>query len=455
MPAQVLAPDSIATLLPATERHENGKSLRGSVARSSHAAWKPSSDRADPIAVLRRTDRGRLPSLVPIRYGRMLADPSAFLRGAAVIMAHDLASTPTLGLHAHICGDAHLNNFGAFATPERTLAFDLNDFDETHVGPWEWDVKRLAASIVVAGRVNGLPDTNCRDAAFRAAASYRTRIRTYATMRYLDTWYCSIEVTEVTDRLNDGDIAGQIIAKAQRKTNIGALPKLVENHSSRPRIKNDPPLISHHTYPLPQRMSDVWNGYRASLTVERRVILDRYQLFDIARKVVGVGSVGLRCFVLLLLGSDSNDPLFLQLKEARPSVLAPFTRQSKFGNEGKRVATGQRILQAASDIFLGWTRCGGIDYYVRQLRDMKASVPISELDKLDLAVYAELCGWALARAHACSTDPAPIAGYLGSSDVFEDSISKFAMAYAGQTERDHAALVKAVKSGRIAAEPGI
>jgi uncharacterized protein (DUF2252 family) len=316
-------------------------------------------------------------------------------------------------------------------------------------------VKRLAASIVVAGRVNGLSDADCREAAFRASASYRTRIRTFADMRFLDIWYCSIEATEVTNRLNDDDITDQIIASARRKTHVGTLPKLVENRSSRPRIKNDPPLIDHRTYPIPQRISDVWGDYRASLTDERRVILDRYQLVDIARKVVGIGSVGLRCFALLLLGRDGNDPLFLQIKEARPSVLSPFVKQSKFGSEGKRVVRGQRIMQAASDLFLGWTHCGDTDYYVRQLRDMKASVPTSELDADDLAVYAELCGWALARAHACSTDPAPIGGYLGSGDVFDDAIATFAVAYADQTERDYAALAKAVKSGRIAAERGI
>jgi uncharacterized protein (DUF2252 family) len=434
---------------------DDGKSFRERVGRSSHADWQPPPDRPDPIALLRQTDRGRLPRLVPIRYGRMLADPSAFLRGAAVIMAYDLVTTPTIGLCGHICGDAHLNNFGAYATPERALVFDLNDFDETHVGPWEWDVKRLAASIVVAGRVNGLSDSDCRDAALRAAASYRSRIRSFANMRYLDVWYCSIEATEITNHLNDDDIAGQFISTAQKNTHLGTLPKLVEVGSSGPRIKNDPPLVEHRTYPLAQRISDVWNDYRSSLTEERRVILDRYQLVDIARKVVGVGSVGLRCYVMLLLGRDDKDPLFLQVKEARPSALSPSIRESRFGNEGKRVVRGQRIMQAASDLFLGWTRCGRIDYYVRQLRDMKASVPTGELDKADLAVYAEFCGWALARAHACSMDAAPIGGYLGSGDVFDHAISEFAVAYADQTERDYAALVKAVKSGQVAAETGI
>jgi uncharacterized protein (DUF2252 family) len=333
--------------------------------------------------------------------------------------------------------------------------FDLNDFDETTIGPWEWDLKRLAASVVVAGRVNGISDTRCRDAAISAAGWYRKRMRQLAKMRFTEVWYSSVAAANVTERLNDDDIAADVIARAHSRTQIGTLTKLVDNPSSELRIKNDLPLIDHRTFPVAQRMSEVWSLYRKSLTEERRVLLDRYQPVDIVRQVVGVGSVGLRTYLVLLAGSDDADPLFLQIKEATASVLAPYIRPSRFANEGKRVASGQRVMQAASDLFLGWTHLGVRDYYVRQFRDMKASIPTCDLDSSDMATYAGLCGRILARAHACSFDPALIAGYLGTGEVFDNAIAAFAMSYADQTERDHEALLKAVRSGRIAAETGI
>ena len=440
---------------PSDERTVMGKVLRQHLPRSCHAEWKADPNRPDPITLLQVTDRNRLPSLVPIRYGRMLAGPADFLRGAAIVMAHDLSGTPQTGLEVQLCGDAHLGNFGGFATPERQLIFDINDFDETHQGPWEWDVKRLAASTMVTGRQNNLSDDACRRAVLSAVERYRQHMRTFGDMRFLDAWYTSIDAEEVVERLSTPGAHRALKVKAPRKTNVGAMSKLVESVDWGYRIANDPPLLTHRTYPLPQRISEIWSDYRSSLSEDHRVLLDRYQLVDIARKVVGVGSVGLRCFIALLLGANDEDPLFLQLKEARASVLEPFGRTSIYANQGKRVVSGQRIMQAASDLFLGWTHCGEVDYYVRQLRDMKFTVPIDELGGDDLAEYAGLCAWALARAHACSGDPAQISGYLGSGDAFDRALASFATSYADQTERDHAALVKAVKNGRISAETGI
>jgi len=445
-----------ASLPPSSgHRRQSGKRLRRHVPRSSHREWHAPANDRDPIALLQQTDRKRLPSLIPIRYGRMLASPAAFFRGSAVVMANDISQTPVTGPKAQLCGDAHLGNFGGFATPERTLIFDLNDFDETLVGPWEWDVKRLVASSIVTGRENGLSEDQCREIGFAAAASYRTHMRSYGKMRFLDTWYSSIEAEELIERLHRPRISDRLMSEAKNKTNVGALIKLAERVDNTIRIGNAPPLVTHRTYPIPQRLPDIWATYRESLSPERRMLLDRYRVVDIARKVVGVGSVGLRCFVILLLGTDSEDPLVLQLKEARTSVLAPFGQKPAYANEGKRIAIGQRIMQAASDLFLGWTHCGSVDYYVRQLRDMKVTVPIDHLHENDLSEYAGLCGWALARAHACSCDPAQISGYLGGGDAFDRAVVDFAVLYADQTERDHTELVKAVKSGRVPAETGI
>ncbi|HEY7032410.1 MAG TPA: DUF2252 domain-containing protein [Thermomicrobiales bacterium] len=440
---------------PADERSAEGKAIRERIPRSCHAAWTAPGERADPIALLRHTDRDRLKRLIPIRYGRMLASPSAFLRGAAVVMAHDLAPTPVTGLRAWICGDAHLGNFGGFATPERHLIFDLNDFDEALDGPWEWDVKRLAASVVVAGRGNGLSDAECRDAAEACVRSYRQRVRQLAAMGFLDAWYSRLDAADAFARFDDNGVAERAIAEAHRRTNPGTLPKLAEETGDGYRIADDAPLVTHHTQSLGNRLPAAWSVYQASLAADRRVLLARYRLVDVARKVVGVGSVGLRCFVALLLGNDDDDPLFLQIKEARASVLEPFLAKRPYGNHGKRVVSGQRIMQAASDLFLGWTHAGRVDYYVRQLRDMKFGVSTDELDADDLVAYGGLCGWSLARAHACSGDPARIGGYLGPGDAFDRAVAAFAVAYADQTERDHATLVAAAKRGRVPAERGV
>jgi uncharacterized protein (DUF2252 family) len=385
----------------------------------------------------------------------MLASPAAFLRGAATVMAHDLARTPVTGLLGWICGDAHLDNFGGYATPERNFVFDLNDFDEAFEGPWEWDVKRLAASVVVAARVSGAGSHACQAAAEACVRSYRERMRELAKMRFLDTWYSQLEVVDAIDCFDDERVVEQAERAKDRRTNVGSLPTLAVRKNGSYRIIDDPPLVSHATQSLGNRLPAAWAAYRASLSEDRRILLDRYQLKDVARKVVGVGSVGLRSFVLLLLGNDEEDPLFLQLKEARPSVLEPLLGRGLYGNQGRRVVSGQRILQATSDALLGWTGIGRVDYYVRQLRDMKFAVPTAELEMSDLTIHGELCGRVLARAHACSSDPARIAGYLGRGDSFDRAVASFAMAYADQTERDYAALETAVRDGRLSAERGL
>jgi len=385
----------------------------------------------------------------------MLASPSAYFRGAAAVMAYDLATTPTTGLHAWICVDAHLGNFGGYATPERRLIFDLNDFDETLEGPWEWDVKRLAASIVVTSRENGRSEIQSRTAVETCLSSYRRSLRAFATMRFLDAWYSRIEARDAAERFSDAQIIEQMIAKAHQRTNVGALPRLTESVGDGYRIADDPPLIDHRTQGLTARTPTLWTGYRASLAEDRQVLFDRYRLIDLARKVVGVGSVGLRCYIALLLGNDDDDPLFLQIKEARASGLEPFLAPCRFGNHGKRVVSGQRIMQAASDLFLGWARVGRLEFYVRQLRDMKFSVPIEALDAAGLTSYAELCGRTLARAHASAGDPAQISGYLGRGTAFDRAVTAFAVAYADQTERDFAMLTKAANAGRIPVERGI
>jgi uncharacterized protein (DUF2252 family) len=385
----------------------------------------------------------------------MLASPAAFFRGAAVVMGHDLCQTPVTGLRGWICGDAHLNNFGGFATPERRFIFDVNDFDEALEGPWEWDIKRLAASVAVTARVNGANNDACRTAAQACVRSYRVRTSELAEMRFLDAWYSRLDTADAVEHFDDKRIVEQADDAARYRTNVETLPALASRVCDGFRIVDDPPLVSHITQSLGPRFPAAWGAYRATLSEERRLLLDRYRIEDVARKVVGVGSVGLRCFVVLLLGNDDDDPLFLQLKEARASALVPLLEKSSFNNHGKRVVSGQRILQAASDLFLGWTRIGHVDYYVRQLRDMKFAVHTEELDAEDLTVYGELCGRVLARAHACSADPAQVSGYLGRGDAFDQAVAAFAIAYADQTERDYAALEQAVRAGRIPAERGL
>ena len=456
-----------------TDRAANGKSLRKATPRSSHAAWEPRPDRPDPIALLEEQAAERVPELVPIRHGRMSASPFAFYRGAAYVMASDLSGSPQTGIRVQLCGDAHLGNFGAFASPERQLLFDLNDFDETLPGPWEWDVKRLAASVAVAGRENAVK-TKRRTAIVRElVGEYRQAIRRFAAMKPLDVWYARASVSDLRELLRCTAGAGrgrrfdEAVAKGRRKDSSRAFAKLAVLRNGEARIRAEPPLIvpiadlADRSGALRLELSarKLLESYLRSLSGDRRRLLERYRYVDLARKVVGVGSVGTRCWVILLLGRDSSDPLFLQAKEASRSVLERFTGKSEFANQGQRVVEGQRLMQSAGDIFLGWLRqplgLEGLkprDLYLRQLWDSKISVDISAMRPSDLALYARLCAWTLARAHARSGDPIAIAGYLGSSEVFDRAIAVYAEAYADQNERDHAALVDAIAAGRVQAE---
>ena len=442
--------------LTTKERLAAGKKIRERVPRSSHAKWIAAGNRPDPIELLKTTDRGRLPALFPIRYARMRQSPFAFLRGAAALMAADLASTRVTGIRVQACGDCHVANFGGFGTPERQLVFDINDFDETLPAPWEWDVKRLTVSILLATRDVGIGERRCLDAVRASVESYRKRMYEYARMAAIDVWYSHLDLEILAKKAKNS--AGRkhwlkIIDKAAQQTSGHEFPKITAMHNGLPRIADRPPLIYHppDMAAIGKHARRMFRAYRETLPQERRIVLDRYELVDVARKVVGVGSVGTRCAVALLMAGP-RDPLVLQFKEARRSVLEPYAGKSKYENQGERVVVGQRILQSASDVFLGWTRDdAGHDYYFRQLRDMKMKVDVESMSKADWFEYVELCGWALARAHARTGDPARIAGYLGKSDAFDQAIEQFAVAYADQTERDHAALLKAIRAGRIRA----
>lgn len=431
-----------------------GKGLRAKVPRRSHSEWNPPANRPDPIELLRHADQGRLTELLPIRYARMRTSPFGFFRGAAALMACDLAATPATGLRVQACGDCHVANFGGFGSPERQLLFDINDFDETLPAPWEWDVKRLAASIVLASRELGMKERRCADAARSVVQSYREHIREYAKMRALEIWYSHLDAAILVDEAKS--VAAQrrwqrIERTAKRDTAVHVFPQITAVKNGQRRIVDNPPLIYHPPQfaALSKRVQELFERYRRTLPEERRVILNRYHVRDVARKVVGVGSVGTRCDVALLM-AGKHDPLFLQFKEARESVLAPYAGKSRYENQGERVVTGQRMLQAASDVFLGWTRDDdGRDYYFRQLRDMRMKIDLTKMSRQDWLEYIELCGWALARAHARTGDPARIAGYLGKGDAFDEAIEEFAVAYADQTERDHAALVKAIRAHRL------
>jgi len=433
-----------------------GKALRERVPRASHASWTPSRNRPDPIELLMHADRGRLPELLPIRYARMRQSPFGFFRGAAALMAADLSTTPATGIRAQSCGDCHLANFGGFGTPERRLVFDINDFDETLPASWEWDVKRLAASILLAAREGGLREGHCGAAARAAVASYREHMREYAGMRALDVWYSQLGAEKLVEKA--GTSAQQHRWKAaedtaRSETSEHIFPRLTEIKNGRLRIADHPPLIYHPRDfgAVDKRVREMFHRYVLTLPEERRVILERYRMVDVARKVVGVGSVGTRCGVLLLMAGP-RDPLFLQVKEARASVLEPYAGKSRYQNQGERVVTGQRILQSASDVFLGWTRDDqGRDYYFRQLRDMRMKIDVEKMPRQDRIEYSELCGWALARSHARAGDAARIAGYLGKNSAFDKAVGKFAAAYADQSEADRAALVKAIRAGRLPA----
>ncbi len=437
------------------ERLAAGRRLREAVPRKSHASWQPSANRPDPIQLLMASDAGLIPSLLTIRYGRMRQSPFAFLRGSAALMAFDLADTPTTRLRVQACGDCHIMNFGAFASPERNLIFDINDFDETLPAPWEWDVKRLVASIELAGRAADAGSKR-REGAVRAAVrSYREHLGQYATMPSLDLWYQRIDFQELIDRVpgpRNRKRDRRVAAQARRTTlPISLLPSTAGKNT---KIKDHPPLIYHlpsqRTAAYLRRAASTFRRYRDSLVPSCRVLFDRFELLDIALKVVGIGSVGTFCEVALFKDAQAA-PLFLQIKEARASVLEPYAGRSVFATHGQRVVNGQRLMQSASDIFLGWMvgLQRGRQFYVRQLRDMKIPMPVDTNDPADLAYFADACGWALALAHARTGDPAMIAGYLGSSDAFDDAIVEFAKKYADQTERDYAALLKTIKSGRI------
>ena len=458
----------------AAEPAATGRDARAAAPRSSHADWEPSPDRPDPVELLERQARSRLPELVPIRYGRMLRSPFAFYRGAADLMAADLAPTPSSGIRVQLCGDAHLSNFGGFAAPDRRLVFDINDFDETMPGPWEWDVKRLAASMAVAGRDLDLPEHVRRRITGSTVRAYRTTMRALASMRNLDVWYARVEPDEVIEQLRDRvprnvvERAQREVGRAQRKDSLRALRRLCEQVDGRQRIVHDPPLVVPARELAPEAGEDtlsaaihaVFRRYRASLRPDVRHILESYQFVDIARKVVGVGSVGTRAWIILLMGRDGGDPLFLQAKEAQASALKPFVPRSAFRNHGRRVVEGQRLLQPASDVMLGWTSADDVDgvqrdYYVRQLWDWKVSADIESMKPEGLELYGELCGATLARGHARSGDRVAIASYLGSGKRFDDALAAFAEAYADQNERDYHALADAAESGRIRAQPGI
>jgi uncharacterized protein (DUF2252 family) len=441
--------------ISSTERLQAGRSLRKKVPRAAHASWTPTADRPDPIKIIVDSSQGRLPELIPIRYGRMLQSPFTFLRGSAALMAYDLAGTPTTRVEVQACGDCHLLNFGLFGTPERNLIFDIRDMDETLRAPWEWELKRLAASLVVAGRMNGIGDRRLSDVAAKCAHSYQQHMREFSEMSPLEVWYFRVSAQDLIEDAPDAksrEIREQMAEKARGRSGQHLFPKITEEKDGRHHFVEQPPLITRMSDDASQKMVEVAiEDYRASLPDDRRFVFDRYWLEDFALRVVGIGSVGTRCYVGLFFCDDKH-PLLLQVKEARPSVLEPYAAKSPFDNEGQRVVVGKRLMQSASDIFLGWFRGRtGHDFYVRQLRDMKFVFPVDGFTALQFERYADSCGWTLARAHARSGDSATITGYLGEGDKFESALAKFALAYADQTESDYALLVEAARSGRVEA----
>jgi uncharacterized protein (DUF2252 family) len=471
----VLAPPH--ELLTPNEWRQRGREMRAVVPRQSHGQWEPPPDRPDPVDILEEQARTRVPDLVPIRYGRMIASPFSYFRGAAAPMAWDLAHTPTSGIRVQACGDAHLLNFGMFAAPDRRLVFDVNDFDETLPAPFEWDLKRLAASFAVAAREREFSDREAHTAARQAVRSYRTEMFRYASMRFLKVWYSRLDIDEVT-RLYDTlqpkkavERRRADIAKARHRTSLKAFLKMCDKVDGQYRIRPAHPVIVR--YPIerhPGVLEELRHAialYQETLAADRREVLRRYYFGDFARKVVGVGSVGTEAFVLLLLGDRPDEPLFLQLKEAQESVLAPFAGKSEYAHQGERVVKGQQLTQAAPDEFLGWTSglatTGGgpgellsaaKDYYVRQLRDMKGSMTVSLMDPHQLSYYGSLCGWALARAHARTSRATVISGYLGGGEEFDRAVADFALAYAEQNEKDYRRLLDAVSAARVEATVG-
>ncbi|MCK9922938.1 DUF2252 domain-containing protein [Frankia sp. AgPm24] len=454
------------------ERATRGKAARANAPRGSHAEYEPASRRADPIDMLEGQSHTRLPDLVPLRYQRMLESPFRFYRGAAAIMAADLAGTPTSGIDVQLCGDAHLLNFRLLASPERRLVFDINDFDETHPGPWEWDLKRLTASLVIAGRANGFRPSERRAIVTAAVGAYRSWMHRLAAMNNLDVWYTHIDVADLSTRFADvlGRRASRQLAKAtanaRSRDQLRAFAKLTEVVDGQRRFNSDPPLLipvgellaGAERDQLIASLGFIIERYASTLSVDRRSLLAQYRLVDVARKVVGVGSVGTRCWVALLLGRDGGDPLLLQLKEAQTSVLADHLPASAFDNQGERVVAGQRRMQASSDIFLGWQRVDGFDhqqrdFYVRQLQDWKGIAVPENMFPRAMTQFGRLCAATLARAHARSGDRIAIAAYLGTGKTFDHAIARFAEAYADQNEADHAALTQAVRTGRVRTAP--
>ena len=453
--------------LSVEERLARGRAARELIPLASHGTWKPPARRGDAVAMLERQSAKRIPDLLPIRYGRMVSSPFAFFRGSAAVMASDLAGTPTSGLRAQLCGDAHLMNFGLFRTPERALLFGLNDFDETLPGPWEWDLKRLAASFEVAGRDLTLTAPQRRRIVLTTARSYRESMAEFAGQTNLEVWYARLDAQKLLEDLEASrdeqrKNVARVVRKALRKDNLGAFDRLIEQRDGSMRFCVDPPLLMPVAVLLDEAerrryltsMRDFLSQYRSSLAPDRRVLISSYRMVDVARKVVGVGSVGTRCWVVLMLGRDSSDPLFLQLKQANRSVLEPFAGPSRYRQRGRRVVEGQRLMQAASDPLLGWYRVRGFDgrthdLYVRQLWDGKASVDLTTLNPEGLDRYARICGWTLARGHARSGDRVAISAYLGDTDEFDEAVADFAATYADVSEEDHGALGKAVANGRI------
>ena len=457
-PHEVFTPD---------EWRAKGRERRAAVSRSSHAQWAPPADRPDPVAVLEEQARTRVPDLVPIRYGRMIASPFSYFRGAAAPMAWDLAHTPTTDIRVQACGDAHLLNFGMYAAPDRRLVFDVNDFDETLPAPFEWDVKRLAASFAVAARDHGYKDRDAHTAARLTVRSYRTKMASYAAMRFVDVWYSRIDIDEVSRLFDVLQPKAAVrrrhrdIAQARRRTSQRAFLKMCDQVPGQYRIRSAPPVIVRFPvegYPgVLDELRGAITQYRQTLEADLREVLRHYYFGDFARKVVGVGSVGTEAFVVLLIGDRADEPLFLQVKEAQESVLAPYAGPGEYQHQGERVVVGQRLTQAATDPFLGWTTGIGTNgttlkhYYVRQLRDMKGSMSVPLMDPLQLDYYGRLCGWALARAHARTGRATMISGYLGMSEKFDHVIADFAVAYAKQNEQDYQRLRQAVAAGRVQA----
>ncbi len=455
--AKRIETQSFSHHLSRAERRAIGKALRDTCPRVSHAGWKSAADRPDPLHIVKQSNVDRLPELIPLRHGRMSASPFTFYRGSALAMAADLSATPSTGYRVQCCGDAHLSNFGGFATPERQVIFSVNDLDETLPAPWEWDVKRLAASFVVASRNNGHSEASAADAVRACVRSYRTHMAELSELSALERWYMMLDSQEIVASIKDPAMRKRLIKRIEKARNTDPLadifPKIAEHTNGQPTIRDMLPTMYHPKGQSPGQIDEIlqegFDLYRKNLDPAFRVLLDRYELKDAAIKVVGVGSVGTRCFVMLLMSGDGS-PLFLQIKEARQSVLAPYAGQSKYANNGERIVRGYRLMQPASDIFLGWSQGrGGRQFFIRQLRDVKIKPLVETWDGPSMEFFAGWCGHALALSHARCADPSIISGYLGKSDTFDKALVSFSVDYADQNERDHATFLRAIKSGKL------